>query len=184
MQMPGSVQVLPNGNVLVPLLFNGKVAEYDAAGQIVWEANVQQPSSAMRLPNGHTLIATLLSTGEFPLGLVYAHRIEEMKTKGAAVDWTPLDPIIVTPNLVAMGKNTAHPNAAKLFIDFLLSVEGQTILQKQQYRTPANPELPPLSPKMDPKKLKLLVADKRIADQHEKFAKTFYDLFVRGKAEP
>ena len=55
---------------------------------------VQDPS----MRKGHTLIATLLSTGEFPLGLVYAHRIEEMKTKGAAVDWMPLDPIIVTHN--------------------------------------------------------------------------------------
>jgi iron(III) transport system substrate-binding protein len=140
---------------------------------------LQDPS----MRKGHTLIATLLSTGEFPLGLVYAHRIEELKTKGANVDWTPLDPIIVTPNLVAMGKGNAHPNAAKLLIDFLLSVEGQTILQKQQYRTPANPELPPMSPKMDPKKLKLVVADKRVADQHEKFAKDFYDLFVKGKSE-
>jgi iron(III) transport system substrate-binding protein len=141
---------------------------------------VQDPS----MRKGHTLIATLLSSGEFPLGLVYAHRVEEMKSKGmATIDWTPLDPIIVTPNLVAMGKGNAHPNAAKLLIDFLLSVEGQTILQKQQYRTPANPDLPPASPKMDPKKLKLVVADKRVADQHEKFAKDFYDLFVKGKSE-
>ncbi|HEX2385876.1 MAG TPA: substrate-binding domain-containing protein, partial [Candidatus Binatia bacterium] len=141
---------------------------------------VQDPS----MRKGHTLIATLLSSGEFPLGLVYAHRVEEMKSKGmATIDWTPLDPIIVTPNLLAMGKITAHPNASKLFIDFLLSVEGQTILQKQQHRTPANPDLPPLSPKMDPKKLKLVVADKRVADQHEKFAKTFYALFVEGKPQ-
>ena len=139
----------------------------------------QDPS----MRKGHTLIATFLSSGEFPLGLVYAHRVEEMKSKGASIDWTPLDPIIVTPNLLAMGKKTAHPNASKLFIDFLLSVEGQTILQKQQHRTPANPDLPPVSPKMDPKKLKLVVADKRVADQHEKFAKAFYELFVQGKPE-
>ncbi|HEX2385603.1 MAG TPA: extracellular solute-binding protein [Candidatus Binatia bacterium] len=140
----------------------------------------QDPS----MRKGHTLIATLLSSGEFPLGLVYAHRIEEMKSKGmTTIDWTPLDPIVVTPNLVAMGKGTVHPNAAKLLIDFMLSVEGQTILQKQQFRTPANPDLPPTSAKMDPKQLKLFVADKRVADQHEKFAKDFYDLFVKGKPE-
>ena len=139
----------------------------------------QDPS----MRKGHTLIATLLSTGEFPLGLVYAHRVEEMKSKGVPIDWTPLDPIVVTPNLATMGKSTAHPNAAKLLIDFLLSLEGQTILQKQQYRTTANPDLPPMSPKMDPKQLKLFVADKRVADQHEKFAKDFYELFVKGKPE-
>ncbi|HEX9443564.1 MAG TPA: extracellular solute-binding protein [Candidatus Binatia bacterium] len=139
----------------------------------------QDPS----MRKGHTLIATLLSTGEFPLGLVYAHRVEEMKAKGVAIDWTPLDPIVVTPNLVTIGKNAAHPNAARLLVDFLLSVEGQTVLQQQQYRTAANPDLPPTSPKMDPKKLKLFVADKRVADQHETFAKEFYDLFVKGQPE-
>jgi len=160
----------------------GGLSEYwgaERADKFMKALALQDPS----MRKGHTLIATLLSSGEFPLGLVYAHRIEEMKTKGASVDWTPLDPIIVTPNLVAVGKGTAHPNAAKLLIDFLLSVEGQTILQKQQYRTPANPDLPPTSPKMDPKKLKLVVADKRVADQHEKFSKTFYQLFVEGKPQ-
>jgi len=140
---------------------------------------VQDPN----MRKGHTLIATLLSTGEFPLGLVYAHRVEEMKSKGANIDWTPLDPIVVTPNLLALGKNAAHPNAAKLLIDFLLSKEGLTILQQQQYRTPASPDIQPTSPKMDPKKLKLFLADKRVADQHETFAKEFYDLFVKGKPE-
>ncbi len=139
----------------------------------------QDPS----IRKGHTLIATLLSSGEFPLGLVYAHRVEELKQKGASIDWVPLDPIVVTPNLIAMGKNASHPNAAKLLIDFCLSKEGQTILQQQQYRTPASPDIPPISPKMDPKKLKLFLADKRVADQYDRFAKDYYDLFVKGKPE-
>lgn len=132
---------------------------------------------------GHTLIATLLSSGEFPLGLVYAHRVEELKAKGASIDWVPLDPIIVTPNLIAIGKNASHPNAARLLIDFCLSKEGQTILQQQQYRTPASPDILPTSPKMDPKKLKLFLADKRVADQYDRFAKDYYELFVKGKPE-
>ena len=132
---------------------------------------------------GHTLIATLLSSGEFPLGLVYAHRVEELKAKGASIDWVPLDPIIVTPNLIAIGKNASHPNAARLLIDFCLSKEGQTILQQQQYRTPASPDISPASPKMDPKKLKLFLADKRVADQYDRFAKDYYELFVKGKPE-
>ncbi len=140
---------------------------------------LQDPS----MRKGHTLIATFLSSGEFPLGLVYAHRIEEMKTKGTSVDWVSLDPIIVTPNLITIGRNAAHPNAAKLLVDFCLSKEGQTILQQQQHRTVASPDIPPTSPKMDPKKLKLYLADKRVADQHETFANKFYELFVKGKPE-
>ena len=45
---------------------------------------------------GHTLIAQLMAAGEFPLGVVYAHRIEEMKQRGAPVEWVnTVNPIVV-----------------------------------------------------------------------------------------
>jgi iron(III) transport system substrate-binding protein len=47
---------------------------------------------------GHTLIAQLMSAGEFPLGVVYAHRTEEMKTRGAPIDWIPLRTTMPSPN--------------------------------------------------------------------------------------
>lgn len=54
----GSLEVLPNGRVLVPLVSNNKVVEYDAEGKIVWEAAVTQPLGAVRLPNGNTLVSS------------------------------------------------------------------------------------------------------------------------------
>jgi outer membrane protein assembly factor BamB len=53
----GGIDILPNGNVLVPVATQNKVFEYDAKGKVVWEADVQRPSSAQRLPNGHTLVS-------------------------------------------------------------------------------------------------------------------------------
>jgi HEAT repeat protein len=50
-------EVLPDGHILVPLTWNNKVIEYDAAGRLVWEVTVTQPMTAARLPNGNTLIA-------------------------------------------------------------------------------------------------------------------------------
>ncbi len=47
-------EVLPNDRVLVSQ--NGKVAEYNADGKSVWEANMNVPGAASRLPNGHTLV--------------------------------------------------------------------------------------------------------------------------------
>ncbi len=58
-QMWGSMDVLPNGHVLVPQFNNSKVAEYDGDGKIVWQADVQWPTSVKRLPNGQTLVASL-----------------------------------------------------------------------------------------------------------------------------
>jgi HEAT repeats/PQQ-like domain len=57
----GGIDVLANGNVLVPDYVQNKVLEYDAKGKVVWEAVLQRPASAVRLPNGHTLIACPLA---------------------------------------------------------------------------------------------------------------------------
>jgi HEAT repeat protein len=51
------VDFLPRDHVLMPLMNENKVVEYDATGKIVWEAGVTQPCSAHRLPNGNTLVA-------------------------------------------------------------------------------------------------------------------------------
>jgi iron(III) transport system substrate-binding protein len=138
----------------------------------------QQPT----MRKGHTLIANLMSSGEFPLGLVYAHRVEEMKAKGVnSIEWVPLEPIVATPIVIGIGKSAPNSNAAKLFVDFFLSTEGQTISQKQQYRVPANPDLPPVSPKLDPKNLKVSLVNRQVADNYAELDKRYQELFGKGK---
>ncbi len=55
----GRIEVLPNGNVLIPELHHNRVVEYDPAGQAVREFEVEQPIAAVRLPNGHTLVTSM-----------------------------------------------------------------------------------------------------------------------------
>jgi hypothetical protein len=57
-QTTSSLDVLPNGHVLVAQYGGQKVVEFDADGKPVWEANVSSPISVVRLPNGHTLVAS------------------------------------------------------------------------------------------------------------------------------
>jgi hypothetical protein len=54
-----SIDVLPNGRVLIPQVSNGRVVEYDLDGKQVWEARVTFPTSVVRLPNGNTLVASM-----------------------------------------------------------------------------------------------------------------------------
>jgi len=87
----------------------------------------------IRWQKGHNNIADLLAAGEFPFALGYATRTEEMRAKGAPVDWVKTTkPIVVDPHNLAMAARPVHPNAAKLWIDFLLSNEGQTVLFKHK----------------------------------------------------
>lgn len=54
----GSMDVLPNGNVLVPDFQQNRVVEYNGEGKQIAQFNVQWPNSAVRLPNGNTLVAS------------------------------------------------------------------------------------------------------------------------------
>ena len=45
--------------------------------------------------------------------------------KGHPIDWVPLEPVPVQVNPMMLAAKAPHPNAGKLFIDFLLSKEGQ-----------------------------------------------------------
>lgn len=54
----GSMDVLPNGNVLVPDFQQNRVVEYNGEGKQIAQFNVQWPNSALRLPNGNTLVAS------------------------------------------------------------------------------------------------------------------------------
>jgi iron(III) transport system substrate-binding protein len=112
---------------------------------------------------GHGLLSDLMSVGEFPIVVVvYPDQIEQMKAKGQQVDWAKTtDPILVNLAPVGIAAKAAHPNAAKLFMNYSISKEGQEILQKAR-RASARVDVSPLIQEMDPRKLKLVPLDPEI----------------------
>jgi len=112
---------------------------------------------------GHGLLSDLMSAGEFPIVVVvYPDNIEQMKAKGQPVDWVKTtDPILVNLAPVGIAAKAPHLNAAKLFMNYSISKEGQEILQKA-WRASARSDVAPLLPDMDPRKLKLVPLDPEI----------------------
>jgi len=126
---------------------------------------------------GHTLIAQLMNAGEFPVAIVYAHRIESMKKKGATVEWVnTLDPIVVSVNAVGLSAKPSNPNAAKLLVDFVLSKEAQEMIRSNS-RIPARKDVEPLSPKMDQDKLKVRVVPPDTGMRFNEYVKEFREIF-------
>jgi ABC-type Fe3+ transport system substrate-binding protein len=78
---------------------------------------------------GNSQRTQLLAAGEFPLAIAYTHTIEYAKAQGNSVDWVNLEPVVIKFDGIMLGAKAAHPNAAKLFIDFMLSQQGQRLLQ-------------------------------------------------------
>src|SRR5437870_3651084 len=85
----------------------------------------------VRLVQGRALLTELLGSGEFSL-LVnnYLQNAIEAKRKGNSIEILALDPVIAASGLVGINKSAPHPNAARLFIDFILSKEGQELVVK------------------------------------------------------
>jgi iron(III) transport system substrate-binding protein len=81
----------------------------------------------MRL--GHALLAQLIGAGEIQVGLtVYSGNADSIKKRGGPVDWVAVEPIVGRPQAVAVARNARNPNAALLFAEFMLSPEGQKLL--------------------------------------------------------
>ena len=123
---------------------------------------------------GHTLLANLVASGEVPFSLTtYSHGAEKMKQRGAPVEWYAIEPAIGRANGVAVMKSPAHPNAAVLFVDFILSPEGQKILEKGGY-LPANLRLDNPSQKLPLK----FVDPAVVLDESDKWRKLWAEIVL------
>ena len=130
----------------------------------------------IQLRNGQTLIAQLMAAGEFSVAMILAHRIEKMKEQGAPVAWvTTLDPVTVSLHPIGIAAKAPHPNAAKLFVDFILSKDGQQLLLSIE-RTPARPGI---DTKMEARKLQLFPMPPELGERYEQFQKEFREIFGR-----
>jgi ABC-type Fe3+ transport system substrate-binding protein len=95
-------------------------------------------------------ILDLVIAGEYPLAIqIFNHHAYISKTAGAPVDWQPLEPVTATNNSIGLAKNAPHPNAAMLFLDFVLSKKGQRVFQAVNY-LPAHPEVAALQADLKP----------------------------------
>ena len=103
----------------------------------------------LQLRKGHTLLAQLVAAGEMAMAVVvYSNRVERMKNSGAPIDWVRFKgPTITAINAIAIPEKAPHSNAAKLFVDFVLSKEGQYLLRGLR-RIPARSDVFPDPPSL------------------------------------
>ena len=100
-----------------------------------------------------------------------------MKSKGAPVEWKPLQPAFGQAAAVGLSRYAPHPHAALLFTEFVLSKEGQEIL-KSGNRVPTSRLVDsPLN------KFKYEIVDPVLAlDEGDKWDALFSNLFLGGRA--
>ncbi|MDQ3342929.1 MAG: extracellular solute-binding protein [Actinomycetota bacterium] len=93
--------------------------------------------------DGHTLMTELVAAGEFGIAAsAYDQNARQLRLEDAPVTYDPVvEPAIVRPNGIGIYSEAQNPAGALLWIDFMLSKEGQQILDDYE-RTPASRAIP------------------------------------------
>jgi iron(III) transport system substrate-binding protein len=78
---------------------------------------------------GHDLIAQLVAAGEASLDIdIPAPSVDRVRKRGAPIDWVAFPPAPASLIGIGIASQPVHPNAARLYVDFVLSLEGQKTL--------------------------------------------------------
>src|SRR5437016_7068015 len=86
-------------------------------------------ANGLSVRKGHTLLANLVVSGEVPFALTtYAYKVEQLRKSGAPIDWLVIPPGVARFEGAGVARRAPHPNAAALFLEFMLG-EGQDILR-------------------------------------------------------
>jgi iron(III) transport system substrate-binding protein len=132
-------------------------------------------SNGISVRKGHTNLTNMVAAGEVPMALtVYNYMPEQLKKKGAPIDWLVLQPAVVRGNAVGVMKNAKNPAAAALFMDYLLG-EGQQAYADLAY-LPANTKIT-----SSLRNYKMLVVDPQESlDGRDKWRKLYDEIIIRG----
>lgn len=131
--------------------------------------------------SGHTLTANLIVASEVPVSpTIYNHRAELLKARRAPLDWRPLQPVAAVPHIISLPKNAPHPHTAMLFIDFMLSPEGQEQLAKLG-RIPAHPFVKSNPPTLNQGFVYRAVDPSVFLDKFSRYDQLWQELIVRRR---
>lgn len=90
-----------------------------------------------KLQRGRELRAQMVAVGEYFIGpTFYDYRVRNLKAQGAPIQSVALPPIMAFPNVLMLARHAPNPHGAALFIDWLLSEQGQKAIEADLGRDP------------------------------------------------
>ncbi len=136
-------------------------------------------ANGMSVRKGHTLLTQLVVSGEIPFALtVYNYKAEQLKDKGAPIDWFSIGTPIARPNGIGVLRAAPNPHAAILFFDYELSEEGQKVLASRDF-VPTNTKIDSPFTKGPMK----FVDSRVMLDEYEKWNKLYEEIFgAKGRS--
>ena len=119
--------------------------------------------------------AQKIITGEALAGISYVKYVQIYGRDGAPLDYVRLPKMLAEGHAAAIAAKPVHPNAAKLFENFLISRQGMEIMAKQGEFVTAKGVYPPIK---DADKIHMVAIDEMSSEEFTKWAAEFRPLFV------
>jgi iron(III) transport system substrate-binding protein len=131
-------------------------------------------TNGVSVRKGHTLLTQLVVSGEIPLALtVYNYKAQQLKEKGAPIDWFSIGTPIARPNGIGVARQAPSPHAAVLFYDYEIGEEGQRILAGRDF-VPTNTRVETPFGKTAMK----FVDPRTMLDESQKWTRLYEELFA------
>jgi len=146
----GQVIAASGGTTWTRIMFERQVL-----GEDYWKK--QAATDPVLFPSGAPMSDALVR-GEITMGPLLYNAIFPKQRDGAPVEMVfPPEGAPVNPYATGIPKTAAHPNAAKLFLNWCMSLEGQTFMIKEQGNLTSLKKVPFYPKGFDPAKVKLWV---------------------------
>ena len=164
------------------ILIDENESKWMAAAIAVWgeEKTLEflRKLAALEVKNigGHSQMQTLLAAGDAAIvAISLVHGVELLKRQGAPVNWVAVDPLISRQFALALLKGAPHPNAGKLYIDFMLSKETQQELASGGYNS-GRRDFESTILKQIPSSLKIFPVRPEMGERYNEYFKLYRDV--------
>ncbi len=93
-----------------------------------------------QFPDSGSAPAKLVGTGEYAIGVSYLHAVAKYKAEGFKVVTVAPPKSVGDVDCISITKNAKNMEAAKAFVDFMLSAEAQELMSSIDFTIPVNPD--------------------------------------------
>jgi ABC-type Fe3+ transport system substrate-binding protein len=132
------------------------------------------------LPIAIRAVLDRVIAGEYAIGLEMNNTHAAISAaQGAPVAWVPLNPVSETLQVAGLTRGAPHPNAGKLFIDFMVSRAGQVVFRDNDY-LPMHPDIPARIPELKPQQggyKSIIYTPDNLETETTRWARIYDDLF-------
>jgi iron(III) transport system substrate-binding protein len=129
----------------------------------------------LRLVSGQTNLVQSVISGDCPIAVSSnLHTVAKNIAKDAPVAWVKTDPLYGNYGAGAVADRAPHPYAARLYVNYLISQEGQATVVKA-YRVPVNNKVEPREKELANHDYNALIAGDEVMKNFTKYNNLYYE---------